>query len=107
MNKEAAIQALIKTLPLNECGWIPVDHWEADLCAIGIARSDRSRQLVYVSTYGKLPGRYDYQCEMPAGPHDDDYVTTASGEDVDTETLLAVIKDHLAVTPDEVSGKAV
>jgi len=95
-DKEQAIKDLIAALPLGENPWILVDHWDADLCAIGIARADQPRQLVYVSSFGRSTGRYDYECETPKGPQADEYTTTTSGEDVDFETLLDIIRRHLA-----------
>ncbi|MDY7791693.1 hypothetical protein U0E10_27765 [Burkholderia ubonensis] len=100
--KDRTIQDLMAALPMEENAWIVVDHWDADLCAIGIARADRPRQLVYISTFGRGRGRYDYQCEMPSGPGEEDFTTTAAGDDVDFEALLVAVKKHLA--PDEPSG---
>jgi hypothetical protein len=95
-DKDQTILDLVAALLRAENAWIVVDHWDADLCAIGIARADRPRQLVYISTFGRSQGRYDYQCEVPSGPSEDAYVTTAAGKDVDFETLLRAIRKHLA-----------
>ena len=93
--KDQAIVELIATLPMAANDWIVIDHWDADLCAIGIARADRPRQLVYISTFDSFSGRYYYECEIPNGPCECDYITTASEEDVDFETLLDAITKHL------------
>lgn len=98
--KDQTIRDLVAALPMKENAWVVVDHWDADLCAIGIARADRPRQLVYISTFGRDPRRYDYQCEMPSGP--EDFRTTAAGDDVDFEALLGAVRKHLA--PEEPSG---
>ncbi len=93
--KDQTIEDLVAVLPMSGNAGVVVDHWDADLCAIGIARADRPGRLVYVSTFGRDRGRYDYQCELPGGSGDDDYLTTAAGDDVDFEFLLEVIKKHL------------
>jgi hypothetical protein len=79
MNKDASILDLVARLDLPRRGWIVVDHWDADCMAIGIATPADLRRLVYVSTYDEKPNRYYYECEIPAGPAADAYVT--SGRD--------------------------
>jgi hypothetical protein len=76
--------------------WTTVDHWEGDLCAIGIASKRQPRRLVYVSTYGKERDRYYYECEEPNGIAPEDYETVGQGVDVDFEMLVAAIEKHLA-----------
>ena len=93
--KDRTIRELITRLELAARGWQVVDHWEADLQAIGVATKQDPRRLVYVSTFSRAPGHFDYQCEAPAGPDDEDYTTTTSGDDVDYETLLKVLEAHL------------
>ncbi|RME50659.1 MAG: hypothetical protein D6790_20950 [Caldilineae bacterium] len=95
MVKDRSILDLLALIDLASNGWISVDHWDADLCAIGIAKMGDPRRLVYVSTFERLPGRYDYECEVKAGPNAEDYVTVDSGEDVDLERLRQVLRRHL------------
>jgi hypothetical protein len=94
-HKDRAIRELITRLDLTSKGWVMVDHWEADLQAIGIAAKRDPRRLVYVSTFSGDQGRFDYQCETPMGPDDVDYSTTASGENVGFDALLRVLETHL------------
>jgi hypothetical protein len=94
-SKEPELIQRVDRLKLHNHGWIIVDHWEADRCAVGIARNDHPRRLVYLSTYGKAQGKYDYECEEPTGPNPPDYITTASGVDVDFDELFAAIERHL------------
>ncbi len=93
--KDESIVTLLEELDLEGRGWVTVDEWDADLCAIGIARRNTRRRLVYVSTHGKLQKRYDYECEMPTGDQPDDYTTVSCGKDVSYAALLKVIEDHL------------
>jgi hypothetical protein len=94
-SKHPAIVHLLQALALPERGWVETDTWNGDLCAVGIARSDDPRRVVYVSTWKKRSGRYYFECETPTGPEATDYEVTARGEDVDFETLRAAMERHL------------
>jgi hypothetical protein len=93
--KDSSIRELLDLLAPERRGWTVVDHWEADLCAIGFASSSVPRRLVYVSTYDKVRGRYDYECEAAAGAAPEDYVTTETGKDVELSSLIVVLERHL------------
>ena len=93
--KDRRITALLEWLELPARGWIVVDHWDADLCAIGLARADAPRRLVYVSVWRRAVDRFDYECEVPTGPDPTDYRVIATAEDVDLATLVRVLDDHL------------
>lgn len=95
--KDRGLQELIARLELTSRGWLVVDHWDADLHAVGLATTRDPRRLAYVSTFMRTAGRFDYECETPAGPgpEDDSYTTTASGQDVDYDTLLRALETHL------------
>ena len=95
MSKDQSILDLLTQLQLDERGLIPIDHWDADLCAIGIIRKGDSRRLVYISTYDKQPGRYFYECEEAAGLQSDEYTVTGSEDDVDFDRLLYALENHL------------
>lgn len=95
-NKDASISHLVAALPMRERLWVLVDHWDADLFAIGVAHRDDERRLVYVSTFKRAPGRYDYQCEAPSGPDATDFETTAAGDDVGFEELVRAMVLHLS-----------
>ena len=96
VGKDHAVLQLLSKLPMASRGWIAVDHWDSDRCAIGIAQKERPRHLVYVSTFGKKQFEYDYECEKPAGNMAEDYETVERGRDVDFEVLLQAIERHLA-----------
>lgn len=95
MTKDDSILTLLQKLQLEACDWTVVDHWEADLCALGIARCGRPRHLVYVSTYEKGAGRYAYACEAPAGSDETDFVVSAKADDASFDELVAAIEKHL------------
>jgi hypothetical protein len=74
-----------------------VDHWDADLFAMGIAGVSNNRRLVYVSTFGKPPGFLAYDCEEP----DADLVgqSVAKSELADFPEFLRVVERHLGLAP--------
>ncbi len=73
-----------------------VDHWPADLMAVGIARRSDPGYLVYVSTLGCEPDCYHVELELPPKPNDD-FPYTPAGEfaSVDYAALLEIVKRHL------------
>lgn len=95
-SKHPSIDQLVAALPMRERFWVLVDHWEADLFAIGVARKDDERRLVYISTFKRAPGRYDYQCETPRSSDVTDFDTTEEGEDVGLDELLHAMVRHLS-----------
>ena len=75
-----------------------VDHWDADLCAIGIAKPDEHSTLVYISTYGQTPGKYYVELETVAeGSNDDEYEVVAEYASIDWDELLETVARHLGV----------
>ena len=92
---DTTIATLLSALDLKRRGWQVVDHWDAALCAVGIARASEPRRLVYVSTFNQEPGKYYYECELPGGPEDTDYVATDRGEGVTYDELLDILVRHL------------
>ena len=96
--KSESIRRLVSRLRLDDRGWVVVepDPWEADLMAIGVSTTAEPRRIVYLSTYRLKEGRYYYECESPTGPDPAEYEVLESGDDVDFDTLLGVMRRHLA-----------
>jgi hypothetical protein len=66
MEKDKTILELIKRLKIHlDADHLEIiDHWDSDLCAIGLGKDSR---LIYISTYNYLnmiPIRYDYDLEL-------------------------------------------
>ena len=95
VHKDATIRRLLHRLDLARRRWIVVDHWEADLCAVGVAAVANPSRLVYVSTYGKAKGRFDYECEVGSEGAPDDYTGAGRGQDVAFDELVTVMEAHL------------
>ncbi len=98
--KDASIEALITRLDLPTRAWIVVDHWQGDLFAVGIASRRDPARLVYVSTFGKPTGLFEYECESRPSTADEAYRVAHEGEDVDFDALFAVMSSHLDGAPD-------
>ncbi|NQT38676.1 MAG: hypothetical protein HQ581_14360 [Planctomycetes bacterium] len=95
--KERAILDVVDRLrsDLGDGTFDIVDHWEIDLCAIGLALPRDHRILVYISSCGHPNGEYDYEMELPPEPGTDDLYSVADRNPAcDYGTLLQAIKRH-------------
>lgn len=92
---DESIVDLLQRLELDRRAWVIVDHWEADLTAIGLASPTDVRRLVYVSTFGLEPGRYAFESEVGRGEGDESYKVVDSGGDVSFGRLVEALEQHL------------
>jgi hypothetical protein len=94
VRKDSSIWSLISQLAALYGGerFQVVDHWDADLYAIGIVGLKGDRRLVYVSTFKKPHGVYVYDCE------DADGGSVERSEGVELQDLLLVLKRHLGLS---------
>jgi hypothetical protein len=60
------------------------DHWDADLCAVGVAPVSAPSLLIYVSCYGNRPDHVDYSIE-------DGGAEVETGADVPISTISGLI----------------
>jgi len=97
MEKDASITELLDRLreALVPLDWIAIDHWDADLCAVGIAPRSAPRRLVYVSTYEKSPGRYYFECECPTGTEPHQFEVVERGDNASFDDLVRAVRAHL------------
>ena len=73
-----------------------VDHWEASLCAIGVASPEDKRVLAYISTFDKPQGYYFLSLELPPPSGSEQaYVPAGEYEHIDFQELARLIKEHL------------
>ena len=96
LQKDNSIVRLVTRLGLEARGWTIVDHWEADLSAVGIAPTNAPGQIVYVSTFGQERERYYYQCESPKGGAPEDYEVVCEGNNATFDEILAVMVRHFS-----------
>lgn len=76
-----------------------IDHWEADLCAVGIARPDDHSVLVYICTFGRADEDYFVSLELPPRPNDEQWANhpyTPVGEQSvqGFDELVRIIQRH-------------
>ena len=76
-----------------------VDHWDRDLCAVGIARNDEPRQLIYISVWKCPEGEVAVSLESPPETSDDLYVDRGTCEHCSYSGLRELIGAHLAIEP--------
>lgn len=106
--KDISVKNLLSKLDLSGKGWKIIDHWDADLCAVGITSECAQGKLVYISTFGKATGTYDYECEYTTGTPDlAGFRTVASGKDVSLITLESVLERWLSCSEDPKQEKGV
>ena len=97
LEKDESIKEVIKKL-YNELGkdsFIIVDHWEADLNAIGIDSPSNNGVLVYISINENEKDSYYVSLELPPSS-EIDLPYTGAGEfnSVNFEKLVEIIRKH-------------
>ena len=99
LEKHLSILLLLDRLrsDLGSAAFAVVDHWDADHCAIGLAHPSNHQILVYVSTFHKETGQYDYELELPPVSEVELYSCAGRAESSTYEELLGVIRSHLKV----------
>jgi hypothetical protein len=76
-----------------------VDHWDADLCAVGIARPDNHAVLAYLSTWKDRDSEFFVELELPPNPDDDvPYQVAGHYENIDFDQLARLVAEHLGLS---------
>jgi hypothetical protein len=78
-----------------------VDYWDADLCAVGVARPDNHGVLVYVNTFRKPPDHFFVGLELPPPTAKVDYPYNPAGhfEVKSFNELVELIQHHFLSYP--------
>lgn len=95
---QSILYVLEKLIEELSNGFVVVDYWEGDLCAIGISASYSTNTLVYISTFNQLPNKYYYECEIIEGKNAmeiGDYTVVSKGQAEDFIALLKILNYHL------------
>ncbi len=75
------------------------DHWTDDPCAIGLSARKEPGRLIYISTFGRPPGRFNVAFELPpADGSEHPYTPAGEQTDVDMERLASLVATHLRVS---------
>jgi hypothetical protein len=88
IEKSQQLKEVLRVLGCALPGLEMRDHWEADLCAVGVAPVSAPSLLIYVSCYGKRPGHVDYSIE-------DGEAKVETGADVPISGLISAIQSRL------------
>lgn len=51
LTKHPELLLLLRTVRLEAHGWVIVDSWDADLCAVGVASPLHPERLVYLTIW--------------------------------------------------------
>jgi hypothetical protein len=100
LDKDPAIVALLRRLSdrLGPDAFDIVDHWELDLCAVGIASPRDHGVLAYISCYGEPEERYYVELELPPTPGGElPYQVAGRYDDLDFEALAGVVSSHFGL----------
>jgi hypothetical protein len=94
--KDEGLLSILRRLrrDLGEDAFVIEDHWEADLNAIGIARPDDRRFLVYITIQPQVPS-LSFQCESPSVDADLPYHSDDMTDGVTYEQLVGAARHHL------------
>jgi len=75
------------------------DHWEGNLCAIGISAPGNPAQLVYISTWRRPSGYYAVELESAPPPDSEmPYEEIGEFDFVSRDELLGIVKTHLRIS---------
>ena len=98
IDKDRSILGLLSRLhtELGAKAFDVVDHWDSDLCAIGLAMPADHATLIYVSSYGHPDGEFDYELENAPTTAGDVYSVAGRGNATYVE-LLGIIRTHLKI----------
>jgi hypothetical protein len=94
--KDEALLAILGQLrrDLGADAFVIEDHWEADSNAIGIARPEDRRYLIYVSIWPSGSG-LSFECESPSEGADIPYEPSGMIDCSTYAQLLVAAREHL------------
>jgi hypothetical protein len=100
MEKDATVTELLSWLRQRLGNrFVVTDHWDADLCAVGISAPNDPAQLVYISSWGRPAGHYGVELESAPLPGSDaPYQTVGEFQAVNREELLRIVENHLRIS---------
>ena len=95
--EKQAIIELVNWLREHLADFSVVDHWDADLSAVGISAPHDPKLLAYISNHGRPPGYYFVELEAaPALDSDLPYDVVNTFETVSRDELLKIVSEHIA-----------
>lgn len=96
-NKNAVLQDVVSRLLKDLAALKPVvvDRWEDDPSAVGIARKDNDRVLIYITIDGDSEDLFCYECEVAEGPKVSEYTVSERKDGCSYEDLRDAARRHL------------
>ncbi|MBB4634269.1 hypothetical protein [Longimicrobium terrae] len=97
LNKDPAILELLDGLrqALGAAAFMVVDHWDADLRAVGVAHPRNQHVLACLALGGK-PGSYDVHLELPAPDRSElPYTAVGNHTEVPFAEVVRIVRGHL------------
>ncbi len=96
MKKDKTIVELLGWLHEQLGDLAVIDHWDADLFAVGISAPHDPKRLAYISSYGHPPGYYHVELEAtPKSDSDMPYEVVNRFDSVNRDQLLKIITEHI------------
>lgn len=99
LEKDANLLRLLAELrvSLGDHAFDIVDHWEADLQAIGIASPRNHGVLAYLSIHDCDTAHCNVELELPAATGQDDaYLLAGNHWNVELNDIVKIIREHLS-----------
>ncbi len=100
LEKEPCIRGVLARLrdALGPDAFVVVDHWQADGCAVGVARPSEMGRLAYLAADPGTPGRYYVELEFPTEPGSTlPYRPGPAESGLSEAELVDVVAEHLMV----------
>ena len=99
-SKDPEIRGVLSWLRDRVGPFLIIDHWDADLCAVGVTAIHDPQQLVYISSWNQPTGRYFVELETAPLPGSElPYASVAKFDTVDREELASLVAQHLSPRP--------
>jgi len=97
--KDPSIQEVVRRLRERLGQAIAIaDHWEADLCAVGIVAPNSPGRLAYLTSLGTAKGCYTVHLELPPQAGSNlPYETADVHKELDIDEVVSVVAAHLGV----------
>jgi hypothetical protein len=92
--KDPSVLDLIDIVDPEMRGWVILDHWDTDRCAVGFANRSDPDRLGYLSSWGKLPGHYFLELETP-NPDEELGYSAKTISDCEVAEALMLLEEHL------------
>jgi len=102
LEKDESIKEVLTRLfqEFGQSNFAISDHWESDLCAIGVKNLTDRKHLIYICTANLPKGRYFVEVEKANSETDlTDYDVVGNFNNINFEELSEIVKKYLNLQP--------